>query len=357
MLALCVAAPPALRAADEEPAEPQAEEVAQEVPSEDGGASKDIPREPDAVETPTANLAEGEGEAPAPSAMDDAGSVSFAGAFSQGVPIAVPAYYGVAPRLALGYNSQGSHGFAGTGWGLGGFGSISRAGDRGGTPWFDSSDIYLLGGQELMECAAGISSASCDSGGTHTAKLENFLKIVRDETANTWTVFAKNGVQTVFTPLVDVEPVQGQGFFTVQWGQASVTDTKGNSAAYTWVCADGDCYPSEVSFGPYRVTLYRETRPDTRQFATGSYNSLGKTLYRLKSVLVTVDNLPIRAYRLSYDVSTATQRSVLTSVQMYGKDVAINNGTISGGTSLPPQTFSYQVDPAGNGYAEWSTGN
>jgi hypothetical protein len=42
---------------------------------------------------------------------------------------------------------------------------------------------------------------------------------------------------------------------------------------------------------------------------------------------------------------------------MYGKDVAINNGTISGGTSLPPQTFSYQVDPAGNGYAEWSTGN
>ena len=77
-------------------------------------------------------------------------------------------------------------------------------------------------------------------------------------------------------------------------------------------------------------------------FATGGLSGLGKTRYRLGTILVARGDAPIRAYRLGYVQSTATSRSLLREVQQYGTDVQMAGVAVAGGTSLPPQTFLYQ---------------
>jgi hypothetical protein len=76
----------------------------------------------------------------------------FAGSFTQAIPIAVPAFRGLEPRIALGYSSEGGNGFLGAGWGLSGFSAIQRAKPGRGTPRYDANDIYLLDGVELLAC-------------------------------------------------------------------------------------------------------------------------------------------------------------------------------------------------------------
>jgi hypothetical protein len=142
---------------------------------------------------------------------------------------------------------------------------------------------------------------------------------------------------------------------TFRWGQTSVVDTNGNSVAYAWSCAGGDCYPAGITFGPYSVTLYRESRPDALSFATGGASGLGWTLYRLRSVLVKHNTTPIRAYELSYAQSAVTGRYLLASVKQYGNDVQIDGatGVISGGSFLPPRTFTYRTDSGGTAFQDW----
>ncbi len=79
----------------------------------------------------------------------------------------------------------------------------------------------------------------------------------------------------------------------------------------------------------------------------GQATSLGQTRYRARSILVARAGRPIRAYRLTYAESPVTGRSLFTSAQLYGRDVAIDaEGAISGGTSLPSRRFTCQGDSA-----------
>jgi virulence plasmid B protein len=95
----------------------------------------------------------------------------FFGSFSYSVPISVPSFHGIEPRLALGYSSEARNGLAGVGWTLGGFSRIERVNPGRGTPRFDSTDTYVLDGQELVPCVAGSVSPSCTTGGSHSTKI------------------------------------------------------------------------------------------------------------------------------------------------------------------------------------------
>jgi hypothetical protein len=104
------------------------------------------------------------------------------------------------------------------------------------------------------------------------------------------------------------------------------------------------------------VDLYRETRSDILSAAAATASSLRTTRYRLRSVLVKSQNVPLRAYKLAYVQSAASAASLLTSVTQYGKDVVIDAaGAISGGTSLPPRTFAYQGDATSRHFTTWTT--
>ena len=274
------------------------------------------------------------------------GSVS--GTFSQSVPIAVPAFRGLEPRLALVYSSGGPTGLAGVGWALAGFGTVSRFRNGRGVPRYDADDVFLWGGLELVPCAEVGANPSCTTGGTHATRDESYARIRYDAGPNTWSTWSKDGTRTDFAPVFVVP----EG--TYRWGQSATTDTHGNTVTYAWVCQQDDCYPDTVTYGPYAVKLYREARSDVRTFATGSDTVLGRTAYRLRSVLVTYDGAPIRAYKLDYETSPVTARSRLVSIRQYGSDVAIDpQGQISGGTSLPARTFQYANDPAAGAIHQW----
>src|SRR5262245_45427370 len=83
------------------------------------------------------------------------------GSFSQAIPIEVPAYRGLEPRLALTYSSERRNGFAGVGWGLSGFSSVVRTSGGRGVPRFDSKDVFVLDGQELVTCPPPSPSPGC----------------------------------------------------------------------------------------------------------------------------------------------------------------------------------------------------
>lgn len=260
----------------------------------------------------------------------------FYGSLSRGSAIEVPPFHGLEPKLAFSYSSEGRNGFLGVGWNLSGISTIDRVNPGLGTPtWDDTKDVYLLDGQQLIPCV-GIVSPSCTAGGSHATQDESYLKILHS--SNTWTVWGRDGTRTIFSPTL--QPAAGH---TLRWGQTSTIDTKGNTVTTTWAQQGGDVYPDVISYNGYSVSFIRESRPDTLSFAAG--DNLGKTLYRLRSVFVNVGSTPIRAYRLLYSTSPLTGRSLLTSIEQFGKDVLV-----PGAVPLPAQMFSYQDDTLGRGF-------
>jgi hypothetical protein len=268
---------------------------------------------------------------------------AFHGTFGYAVPIEVPAFRGLEPRLGLAYTSEGRNGFAGVGWTLGGFSTVERANAGRGTPRFDSSDIYLLDGQEMLACTPTTASPSCTTGGTHATKIESYQRIKFDSGSNSWTATAKDGTRTVFNPIVTTP------HGTLRWGVSQRIDTLGNAVNYSWACVDGDCYPSSASYNGYGITFYREPRPDV--LSHGEVSTVAQTNRRLRTILVHLGSTPIRGYKLSYSVSPVTGRSLLSSVTQYGRDVVLDGaGAITGGSSLPPTTFTYQNDAIAKGF-------
>jgi hypothetical protein len=260
----------------------------------------------------------------APSARGGPGLEPTTGSFTRAIPIEVPVFHGIEPRLALVYSSAAGNGFVGVGWRLAGWSVVERTRNGRGTPRFDGSDVFVLDGQELLPCA----------GGTHATKQESYTRIRFDGTR--WTVWARNGVRT------ELEPLYQASGGTLRWGQGRTIDTHDNVATYGWECEEGDCYPASARFGPWVVRLLREARPDVLTFATGGPSGIGRTRYRLATIVVSREEARIRAYRLGYVASEVTSRSLLREVQQYGTDVQVSGSVVTGGTALPAQVFAYQ---------------
>lgn len=126
------------------------------------------------------------------------------GSFQQTIPIEVPPFFGIEPKLALTYESKVGNGPLGMGWRVGGLSVIQRASPGRGAPTFDGNDVYLLDGQQLTACTTGMSTtaASCAAGGTHTTRVESFLRIVRNGgSVNNWFLRMRNGTRLTYLPI------------------------------------------------------------------------------------------------------------------------------------------------------------
>lgn len=206
------------------------------------------------------------------------------GAYSTSIPIRVPTHRGLEPNLALVYNSLAGNGPVGVGWSIAGFPVIERQGADGGTPQFNATDSFRLGGEDLHPCGSSTSPGCLAGGtqGTHFTEHENYQRIVYDEVANEWTIDSRNGHRSTYSPIFTVSGA------TYRWGLDTVTDTLGsvNTVDYEWFCDPGkDCYPWKVSYNGYRVRFfYRSDRTDPFVFATG--DTLGETSQLLRSIKV-----------------------------------------------------------------------
>jgi hypothetical protein len=163
-----------------------------------------------------------------------AAETSATGSFTNSIPIQVPAFHGIQPRVSLDYDSGTGNGEVGVGWRLTVGSTISRSGADGGLPRYDASDVFLLDGSELVACAP-----NCRTGGTHETYQQSFERFRFDGVR--WTRWQRDGVELIYES-TDTAPVQ-----TFQWALARVTDTHGNTVTYEQDCS-GHCYPAHVRY-------------------------------------------------------------------------------------------------------------
>jgi hypothetical protein len=132
----------------------------------------------------------------------------YNGTFDTSIPIRVPGFHGIEPKIAFHYNSaQGIRDFArpggelGIGWNISGLSVIEAASTGRGVPKFDGTDSYLRDGWEIISCTSSMTSPSCTSGGTHVMRVETYERLKYDSSANTWEVTEKDGTKLLYKPL------------------------------------------------------------------------------------------------------------------------------------------------------------
>lgn len=266
------------------------------------------------------------------------------GSASTKYDITVPAFHEVAPKLALAYDTSIQGGWLGAGWTLNGVSRIERVIKGRGVPKYDNSDVFLLDGQELIPCATGSVSPSCTNGGTHSTKMENYFRIALSGSGTTaqWTIMAKDGRRMLYTPVYLVS----NNSLVFKWGLRQVIDTKGNTVTYNWTNnLYGCCWesPDSITYNGTTIKFYWEQRGDNDWGALGS-PGFSVLWGRLKTIDVSVNGSRVRAYRLTYTTSGPTVKSLLASIQQFGKDATLDStGTVTGGTSLPATTMTYQA--------------
>ncbi len=276
-------------------------------------------------------------------------------------PLDLPKFRGIEPKIVLRYNSARKtrrsgryQGWLGYGWGLDGFTVVERATEGRGTPKYDSSDIYLLNGNELIECASGTVSPSCDHGGTHTRQHENYNRFFYHNAPgaawhNSWDVTGRDGTKIHLKATDYFNPTSTTGINSSQfyrWMVQWVNDTDGNYVSYDYQCDEAPaCYPDTISYNGVVVKFYLETRPDLIMMANGE--SLTRYEKRIKTIETKVGGAMHSAVTLQYDEDPYSGSSRLTGILRYGTDAVVSaNGTVTSGTSRPLVSFDYyDVNP------------
>jgi YD repeat-containing protein len=266
----------------------------------------------------------------------------------------VPDYYDIDPKLSLSYTSSTDSGLLGVGWSLEGISQIERASSHHGAPSFTSSDVYTLDGSELVACVSGTVSPSCSTGGTHATRIESYRRITRNASDNSWMVTDRDGTQHRYLPLSNWSGSQTGTIATqYRWLLSAVTDTHGNSVSHNYWCDTlPSCYIDTITYNGTVIKFYWQSRPDPVTYATGL--GVGQWNDRLQSIDVQVAGSRRAAYAVSYVTST-TNRSMVSSIQEYGTDAAVqSDGTITGGTALPAESYQYQAIGSGYARSDWS---
>ncbi len=293
------------------------------------------------------------------------------GSFRHTIPLEVPGFRGLEPRLSLNYDSSsGVRGFSriggalGVGWSLSGLSVIERVSGTPaaltgedklvsgkGVPAYDMpgmpEDSFTLDGEELIPCTqiqVPDSSPSCHSlvvaapgEVKYTSRIESFQRIRSN--GNNWIVTAKDGTKSIYTSL------EGVAFaLTWRWHLTSVIDTHANHVDYSWACdAALECHIASISAHKFndttpvsKVTFQMEARPDDHSYGTGK--DLRKTSKRVKIITMLNGGAALRRYQLEYGVSASTGLSRLISVQQTGLKGAAP-------IALPQTSLSYSDAP------------
>jgi hypothetical protein len=254
--------------------------------------------DPEAVGTPKVDLPKAAGN----------GNLGYS------VAIDAPAFHGIEPQLALNYNSSRKtklgglyQGWLGYAWGLDGIDVIERATPGYGMPAYDANDVYLLDGQAMVTCVAGMVSPSCSTGGTHATENESYRRIALNSTTNEWKVTDRDGTVSTFRSVgavANLNPAAGTPAydlaFSYRWLLTSVTDTNGNTVTYSYSCpASPTCYPASITYNGASIQFYYETRPDL--ILMGNGRDISETSQRIKTIGVLVGASMRSAYKLTYD--------------------------------------------------------
>lgn len=304
--------------------------------------------------------------------------VNELGAATFSLPIAVPpGTAGLAPKVAITYNSRDGSGLVGLGAGVSATSVITRCSRTvsqdgvQGSLNYDGDDRFCLDGQRLF----AVSGTYGATGTEYRTEMSNFSKIISyasttacRPTGASWIcdaispgyfkVWTKSGQIIEYGNTADsnikVTGAQSQ-VVARAWGMNRVQDIKGNYQTITYVndTANGDFYPSRIDYTgnsstgqapDNSVRFEYESRPDPLLTYQGT--AAVRNVVRLSHVRTFAGATPVRDYRVGYVQSPQTARSELRTVTEC--EAAAN-------TCLPATTFDWAAQASGFAAERWAT--
>jgi RHS repeat-associated protein len=260
---------------------------------------------------------------------------TFTGAASYSVPIVVPpGRNGLAPKIALTYNSQRGNSWVGVGWDID-LGAIRRSTKRE-VDYSKNDFVFSSAGQSYDL----VGRTNVWGANYYGAKAEeDFSKYYLSN--NSWVVTAKDGTKYYYGSTDASRQFSGNNIF--QWYLDKIEDTNGNYISITYTTYPttdpGQLYPLEIKYTGHisglqptnSIKFILEDRTDKIL----SYVPHFKTLMtkRLQAVEIYAGTAFVRRYVLAHSSSPTTHRTLVQSVTEIGSDNS---------SSLPPITFTYQ---------------
>jgi len=288
-------------------------------------------------------------------------NIIFNGSANYTIPVDVPpGRCGLSPKISLNYNSQGKNGILGLGWALD-MGSIQRS-TKWGVKY--NADDFVANGKELVQKPVEWGS------GYYGAKIEqSFTKYYcpNPNVANsTWVATTTDGTTYYYGQSDDsrlFNPADSSEIF--KWCLDRIEDNNGNFIEITYTKSpdsDQDEWANYINTISYtgnesllprkKVIFHYEERDDVIISFLSKFKT--KMIHRLKAIEVKNETAPgddkfVWAYQMEYNHSEESNKSRLTSVQVFGGDGASVDdiGEVINGTSQPAIILTYQPE-AGN---------
>ncbi|MDP2339059.1 MAG: FG-GAP-like repeat-containing protein, partial [Bacteroidota bacterium] len=273
-------------------------------------------------------------------ATKDALNVNQAGGANYAIPIDVlPGVNGLAPSLSLVYSSNSGPGVAGYGWQIGGISTVGRSGQnyyndgaaRGVE--LDYNDKFTLDGQQLALTSGtyGYNLA------TYQTEIEQFTRVQSQLASGNgplkFLAQTKSGLKNLYGVNDDGRQTITGYSEVLNWYISQTTDLYGNLVSYTYLKDNSTIYPSEITYGPNKVSFSYSDRADI----TTSYFKGQKIQQRflLDKITVSYNNTVVKTYEMKYILISDNYNnySALNEV--------VESGT--GGGRLNSTAFSYQV--------------
>ena len=280
----------------------------------------------------------------------------FTGTLHYSMPIEAPAgRHGLQPNLELIYRSNNnSNGWIGVGWELD-IQSIERNALNGIDYDGDSYVLRMSGSSNdlIYDPAAGFYRLKIEGAFYKIEKItspvdgKSYWKVT-DKTGK-WFRYGYTAGSRQDDPPGDTA---NSAYKIYKWCLDHVEDTNGNYMSYSYIKDSGQIYLDQIDYTGNSISSMGTTNyikffsDNDRLDAPEMYGTDFKvvTAKRLQTIYVVGNGNPVRAYQLKYNPSASSGRNLLASVQQYGKDVAITNGAVTGGTALPAITFGWEDD-------------
>ena len=257
-------------------------------------------------------------------------NITPTGAATYSIPIQIaPGTAGIAPKLAIKYNSQKGNGILGMGFTLQGLTAITREpqtkAQNGKTHGvnYTNEDRFSLNGQQLV-ATSGTYGGNGTEYRTYIAsqtKIKSYGQ--QGNGPEKFEAWSKGGEKATYGYQKDSR-ILAQGKSTVStWALDKIEDTAGNymEIHYDNDTVDGAFYPSEIDYTgnegagikPYnKVKFIYQTRPDViTKWRAGSKSVINK---RLAEIQIYTEGKLSYAYKIRYDQSPNTNRSRIISI-------------------------------------------
>ncbi|MFH1317766.1 MAG: SpvB/TcaC N-terminal domain-containing protein [Candidatus Omnitrophota bacterium] len=255
----------------------------------------------------------------------------FTGAFSSAVPIAVPpGRAGMQPNLALTYRSSNPNSWLGVGFNLSS-GQITRSTRLGPPSYNDQEDTFYFisdnGTTELLHLIDNLYQARIES---------SFTKFFK-QTDDSWKIIGKDGSTLFFGQTPDSKETSPKGTFS--WYLNKAIDTNSNYIEYKYTKNQNKSYLSQINYTGSQTQGIQPTNTinfflEDRTDLISSYISTNPitTAKRLKEIEINTNSQLVWRYKLEYDYSQDTNRSLLKRIRQLAAD----------NKELPVQEFDYQ---------------